>query len=386
MVLVFRLIAFLLILLITSLLSLSLSVSKLSSAISKYQQSHILYASNSNSNSNDEPLFSFGLIADIQYADCDDTMNFQQTKMRRYRQSLKIFRDASLYWQQKKDEDNILFAVILGDILDGKCQSLNNRDKCYNDILDITKTVNDIDYHYCFGNHCHYSFSRKELHRNFVNPNNYGESKNSIGIPKYTTNSKLYYDFSPVPGWRFISLDSYDISLIGASSAENKIKAHDLLSENNPNDLRISGSWFDNLPFDKYRFVPYNGGVSTRQLRWLEDIIIKSKKNNEKVIVYAHQPIHAPDKPQSLIWNSEDIKRIISKGNVVAFLAGHDHDGQFDIDNGITHIVPTAPIEVDDNDKSYGIVSVFPNKIKIKWTGKIPKKTRLPWTEELLFN
>jgi len=35
--------------------------------------------------------------------------------------------------------------------------------------------------------------------------NNY-ESQNSIGIPRYTSRSKLYYDYSPCIGWRFISL------------------------------------------------------------------------------------------------------------------------------------------------------------------------------------
>lgn len=338
-----------------------------------------------NSNNNKEKcLFSFGVIADIQYADSDDALNFQQTKIRRYRQSLKIFEDAVDHWNQMKEENNILFSIILGDILDGKCRSLNNRDKCYNDFLQV-QAKKEIDYHYCFGNHCHYSFSRKELHNNFLCENNYGEKMNAVGIPKYTTPNKLYYDFSPMKGWRFISLDSYDVSCIGASSAENKIKAHSLLSENNPNDLEISGSWFDNLPIDKYRYVPYNGGCSTRQLHWLEDVIQKSKKNEERLIIFSHQPIHAVDKPQSLNWNSEEIKSILSKGDVRAFFAGHDHDGQFDTDNKIVHIVPPAPLEVEENQKAFGFISVFNDKLVINWTGKLPSKTKTPWLQEILF-
>jgi manganese-dependent ADP-ribose/CDP-alcohol diphosphatase len=201
-----------------------------------------------------------------------------------------------------------------------------------------------------------------------------------LGVPRYTSPSKLYYDFSPVPGWRFISLDSYDVSLIGASSAENKITAHHLLSENNPNDLNISGSWFNNLPFDKYRWVPYNGGLSSKQIMWLDDVVQKSKKNNEKLIIFSHQPIVAVDKPQSLMWNCEEVKKVISKGNVVAFLAGHDHDGQFDLADGVLHMVPTARIEVAENEQSFGYISVYSNdRIELNWTGTTPTKTRKAW-------
>ena len=34
------------------------------------------------------PLFSFGVIADVQYADIDDKLNFNKTQWRHYRQAL----------------------------------------------------------------------------------------------------------------------------------------------------------------------------------------------------------------------------------------------------------------------------------------------------------
>lgn len=58
------------------------------------------------------PKFSFGVIADIQYADIDDAMNFQKTKVRRYRNSLKIFKDAAHYW---KSIPQLSFNIILGN-------------------------------------------------------------------------------------------------------------------------------------------------------------------------------------------------------------------------------------------------------------------------------
>eukprot|EP00971_Amphidinium_carterae_P316993 6301804-Amphidinium_carterae.1 len=35
-----------------------------------------------------EPLFRFGAISDVQYADVDDALNFRQDQLRRYRASL----------------------------------------------------------------------------------------------------------------------------------------------------------------------------------------------------------------------------------------------------------------------------------------------------------
>lgn len=71
---------------------------------------------------------------------------------------------------------------------------------------------------------------------------------------------------------------------------------------------------------------------------------------------------------------------------MICFFAGHDHDGQFDRDeNGIYHIVPAAPIEVPENDTTYGTVSIYNDRLKLNWIGKIPKKTRSPWQDTLLF-
>ena len=103
-------------------------------------------------------------------------------------------------------------------------------------------------------------------------PTSFQRSPTTGGV---CTPSKLYYDWSPAKNWRFISLDCYDVSLIGASSDANKQLAADLLAENNPNDLNAGGTWFNNLPFHKRRWVPYNGGVGEEQLQWFQSIQIK---------------------------------------------------------------------------------------------------------------
>lgn len=57
-------------------------------------------------------LFSFGVIADIQYVDAPDAMNFQKTSIRRYRQSFEIFKKAILNWSSMSKPPAC--AIVLG--------------------------------------------------------------------------------------------------------------------------------------------------------------------------------------------------------------------------------------------------------------------------------
>ena len=325
------------------------------------------HSSSGNSNS---PLFKFGLIADIQYADAVDGTNFQKTRVRRYKQSLDIFKTAVKYWSTEVGD--VAFSLVLGDILDGKTATLGIQPQCADEILSISKSI-DLPFKFCFGNHCHYSFSREEIYTKFC-------PKDADCSPE-----KLFYDWSPFDFWRFIALDSYDISMIGASSEENKDKALNMIKSNNPNDIGASGTWFHDLPFHKKRWVPYNGAVGPSQMNWLKDVLAKSKIDKEKVIIFCHQPIYSPSKPQSLIWNAEEILATIQEsGNVVAWFAGHDHDGQYAIDSsGIHHIVPCAPIECGEGENSFGHIEVFEDKLVVAWKGKTPKNSVLPWPETL---
>ena len=280
------------------------------------------------------PLFSFGVIADIQYVDAPDAMNFQNTTMRRYRQSFNIFKDAITSWDSLITPPKC--AIVLGDILDGKSATMMNQEKCINDVLEASKAV-DYEMLYCFGNHCHYSFSRNDLHtklspsflRSNENENEHKNENEKSSLGGVCSPQKLYYDWAPYEGWRFISLDCYDISLIGSSTLENKKIAEDLLAKNNPNDLTIGSGWFNGLTYNMRRWVPYNGGISKEQIIWLQNILLKSSELNEKIVIFCHQPVYAPNKPQSLVWNAEEILEVIRKhGNVVMWMAGHDHGGQ----------------------------------------------------------
>lgn len=63
------------------------------------------------------PLFTFGVIADIQYADIDDGFNYKRTRKRYYRTSLQLLRNTQDTWTMAAVKPK--FILQLGDIVDG---------------------------------------------------------------------------------------------------------------------------------------------------------------------------------------------------------------------------------------------------------------------------
>jgi hypothetical protein len=59
---------------------------------------------------NDEPVVTFGLLTDIQYADVEDGTNYVNTRY--YRNSLNLIRDATEEWKRMP---NFKFIIQLGE-------------------------------------------------------------------------------------------------------------------------------------------------------------------------------------------------------------------------------------------------------------------------------
>mgnify|MGYP001795645193 CR=1 FL=1 len=62
-----------------------------------------------------QPLFSFGVISDVQYADIPDGRSFLGTP-RYYRHSIHVLQRAVQKWNNLK---NLNFTINFGDIVDG---------------------------------------------------------------------------------------------------------------------------------------------------------------------------------------------------------------------------------------------------------------------------
>lgn len=320
----------------------------------------------------DMPLiFSFGVIADLHYMDADDGRNFDGTKIRRFRQSLEMLFRACDTFSERGTACNVL----LGDILDGKAKSIGKENEFLDVVLDATLRT-DKNWKAVLGNHEYYNFTREDILQMLI----------PSAARAECSPSKLYYSFSPHPGYKFIILDGYEMSIIGSVDSETEELADDLVRSKNHNYAAGSNNWFNDLPDENQRYVPFNGGVCRRQLDWLVHELSSAVKHSEKCIIFCHMALCVEaSREQNLLWNCEEVLRALyatPAGTVLACLAGHDHNGGYAVDHhGIHHIVPPAPIECDEGEDTFGTIEVYQNKLEISWTGKRPISD---WPEQLL--
>ncbi|XP_077980367.1 uncharacterized protein LOC144435644 [Glandiceps talaboti] len=309
-----------------------------------------------------KPRFSFGVIADVQYADSDNKMNFTQTKWRYYRSSLKLLRDAVQTWNQ--DPSDVSFVVNLGDTIDARNLYEGSRETsktALNAVLDEFRKFSG-KVHHVLGNHDVYNFKKDELLLSdlYSGPQTSPQLRNS------------YYDFSPHEGFRFVVLDNYDIAMLGyeeGSSIYEQAKA--ILEKKNRNKDKNSPQGLQGL--DR-RFVQFNGAMSKCQLQWLDGILQSACDKEEKVVLFGHTPIHpSASSPICLQWNYDEVLEIIHKYNcVVAYFCGHEHEYSLGTDHGIHHILMDGIIEVEPDSNSYAIVDVYSNKVVMRGFGLTP--------------
>jgi manganese-dependent ADP-ribose/CDP-alcohol diphosphatase len=329
---------------------------------------------------------SFALVADTQYVDLPDGSNFDGTRIRRFRQSLDILGKACEQFRQSHR-----FGVILGDIIDMKCAPANITERCFADINDKTGKCG-MPWHFLVGNHDLACFSRATILDAYI-PN----------IPQKIdcSPSRLYYDFvdDGIPNMRFIVLDAFEVSWIGAATeafrqeAINSIKRNPNMVYNDQENSWPASDWLLGLDDDEYmrRFVPCGGGVSNEQLSWLRNTLSMCKREGERCIIFSHMPcfMGCTYFKECCIFNSDEVLSVLHEFDVVvAFFAGHDHTGGYDVDDhGIHHVIPPAPIDCQLNDTAFAEVFVRNDHLEMKWFGSPPPgyTLRAPWPQKITF-
>ena len=153
------------------------------------------------------------------------------------------------------------------------------------------------------------------------------------------------------------------------------------------------GDWLHGVLGLQRRFLPYNGALGEKQVAWLKDTVSTAAAADEKVAVFCHQPVYAPcSNFNNLLWNYDEVQAVLDAhpATVVAWFAGHDHDGGYAKDqNGCHHIIPCSPLECAANQVSFGHVDVYSDRLVIDWTGKVPEHgesdtgLKEPWPREL---
>ena len=208
---------------------------------------------------------------------------------------------------------DLSFTIQLGDLIDGHKYVQR---KTYNDlgrILTVWDKLNMPKYH-VIGNHC-LKAGKKVL-------------KQKLGLKKF------YYDFTTpeAKGWRFLVLDGND-----------------------------AGS----------------GVLGSEQLEWLRAKLHQAEDNKELVILFNHYALLESTAKYRRMKDPQSVLELINQSNaVVAYIAGHDHVGGYELHNGIHHLTVKAMVE-SPTASTYATVMVYRERLKVTGYGAEPSRDLL---------
>jgi len=268
--------------------------------------------------------FSFGVVADVQYADKDPA------GARHYRTSASRLK-ACVDELNKLD---LAFVIQLGDFIDDGKES-------FDAVLPHWSRLTAPRYN-VIGNH------DLPVARKFV-------------LRKLDL-KRAYYDFAAGRGWRFVILDGMDISLYGYPRGHPKrTQATRMLGALEKKKRKNAQRW--------------NGGIGADQLTWLERTLAGSAARDERVILCCHFPILAAASSDfHLLWNHEAVLKVIARHPcVVAWFNGHDHAGGYARHDGVHHVTFAGMVEAPSQN-AYAVVSTSPGALALRGFGK--QKTR----------
>ncbi len=265
-----------------------------------------------------EPILKIGLVADPQYAD-------KPTKGNRY------YSESLLKLEEAIDTfnyENIDFVQNLGDIIDVEWAS-------YDAIMPIYQKLKPgIENYQLLGNH-DFSIDTTRM-KNLLE---------KLSMPNY------YYSYVK-NGWRFIVLDATDYSYF-SNSLHNY-------------DTNQIDSYYENT-MEKSNQYRWNSAIGMEQQKWLEKQLDSAKTLDQKVILFSHLPVRPKGDIHNL-WNDYEIISLIeNSSNVVAFINGHNHSGDYIFKNGVHYI--TLFGMVDTMISSYGILEIYQDSLVLNGYG-----------------
>ncbi len=270
----------------------------------------------------EKPLIRFGLFADAQYADHETQGN------RYYRNSLEKVRECVEFFNQRK----VQFAVNLGDLTD---RSFSDFDA----ILSCLGGLKGRVYHVT-GNHDYKGVTDNRL------------LFRKLGMPAG------YYSFRK-KNWVFIFMDSNEVA------SYSNVKGTEKEKELQAMKVRIKAN-------GDVQGASWNGGVSARQLEWLNRLLKESEKAGRRVMIFSHHPFY-PRTPFSAL-NDEQVMEVVRPYSCVkAIFSGHHHAGGFAFFNRIPVVTVEGMIETKDRN-AYGLVEIYPDRIVVEGKGRMSSR------------
>jgi manganese-dependent ADP-ribose/CDP-alcohol diphosphatase len=265
-----------------------------------------------------KPLFSFGVIADVQYCD------YEPEGTRFYRSSLAKLREATNSFKS----DSVSFIINLGDLIDRDYASY----KPVLDILDSSK----LKFYHVAGNH---DFSVDSRH------------KKKLPVLKP---SKEGYSSFVKENFKFIFLNGNEISTYASDNKNSVKKAQDYLSSLKTENAINTMQW--------------NGGFSQTQLLWLKKELDGAVNEDQKVFLICHFPVF-PENVHNLLNYKEVLALLENYHNIIAWFNGHNHAGNYGNFNMIHFVNFKGMVETESNN-SFAIVDVYKNKLWIRGSGR----------------
>ena len=259
------------------------------------------------------PLFEFGAIADCQYCDQEGTRRQYRLSPGKLERCIEDFNKRSL-----------AHVVHLGDFIDKDWKS-------FDVVVPIIQKSNAPVYH-VLGNH---DFSVEDRFKNQV--------------PERLGLSSRYYDFS-VGKWRFLILDTNDVSLYAYPEGSRKAKESKRVYESLGGDL-----------------TKYGGGIGDTQLKWIRTRLERAQKRGERVILHSHHPVYPFTRHAA--WNAREVVATLEEFDcVAAYLNGHNHRGSYGIEKGIHYL--TLKGMVDTTETAYATVSIYADRLEVHGKGR----------------
>jgi manganese-dependent ADP-ribose/CDP-alcohol diphosphatase len=336
------------------------------------------------------PLLTFGLIADVQYADIDDGASFDRSEERFYRESLLHARRAAESWAVS----GATFIVNLGDTIDGANARLPvpKGDEALATVLStLSPERARLPVFHTLGNHELLNFSRER-------------AKSLLSLPPTAVlgaddTRSMYYHVDPAPGWRLVVLDVYDVAFNSHHESGEPSPQHaaaiDLLRAHNPNPCAWgggAGNFFAGLQGTgiRNRWVPFNGAVGDGQVAWLKSTLADAGARGLSVLVFSHVLLHdgaarngsvsssrtGGDVHKCLAWNFEEVRDVLAAagGTVAAVFSGHLHDGAFGVDAaGIPHITLESPLT--HREGAHAVVRLHADRAELTGYGAVASRT-----------
>jgi len=269
-------------------------------------------------NQSQTPLFSFGILADVQYSKNDaEGTRYYRNSVGKLREAVKSF-----------EIDSVDFIVDLGDLIDKDYES-------YKPVMAIIDSSFIKTWHIT-GNHDYAVDNRLKKK-----------------IPQLLSEKDGYYSFVH-KGFRFIFLNGNEISTY-ATTNKSTIKAAEALISSIVSTGGQNG-------------LTWNGGISDLQLQWLNAQLIEAADKAEKVFILCHFPVF-PENNHNLL-NYDKVLSVLEKHhNVIAWINGHNHAGNYGNFN-TTHFVTFKGMVETENTNSFAAIDVYKNKIWIRGSGR----------------